>query len=263
MSNISNITNFASKQAADPAPPTRAEINRANAAKSTGPRSPEGKAASSANAFRHGLCAQKLILPPDEQHAFLTFSKNLANDLRAVGETEQILAQNMAGAQLQIERARAIENNLLQLEALEHTAAADPARDFELDHAKGLVYALEKNIRTLDLISRYTARHSRVFLQNHARLREMQKDRIKALYENLSETKKRHGQALAKHQQAAAAGQATPTNQLTTNNSGFVSQPVAIVLQACENSIQASGQGSNLSPVAAIEDAKNSENKAA
>ena len=199
------------------APRTRAEISRANSLRSTGPRTPEGKAIASANSFKHGLCAQTFILPPDEQQAFIHYSRDLARDLRVEGQLEMSLVQNMADAQFQIERASAIENNILQLGALEHTDAADPTRDFALDHTTGLVITLKENIKTIDLISRYAARHNRAFLQNHARLREVQKDR-------------RNGAPVNNPN----AAEPTP-NQSHEKNPGFVPQPSSTVLQACEN----------------------------
>ena len=47
---------------------TEAQINanRRNAQKSTGPRSPEGKAATSRNALKHGLCAEKHLLVDED-----------------------------------------------------------------------------------------------------------------------------------------------------------------------------------------------------
>src|SRR5437764_10247347 len=47
---------------------TQAQItaNRANALKSTGPRSPEGKSASRFNALKHGLDADSLVLPGED-----------------------------------------------------------------------------------------------------------------------------------------------------------------------------------------------------
>ena len=51
---------------------TKARIaaNRRNAKKSTGPKTPEGKAKSCMNALRHGLRAQKAVLPNENQEDF-------------------------------------------------------------------------------------------------------------------------------------------------------------------------------------------------
>jgi hypothetical protein len=46
------------------------EANRRNAQKSTGPQTPEGKAAVSMNALRHGLRARTVVLPGKNREEF-------------------------------------------------------------------------------------------------------------------------------------------------------------------------------------------------
>ena len=48
----------------------QAEANRQNALKSTGPTSREGKAASRANAYRHGMGSEVLVLPAEDCDSF-------------------------------------------------------------------------------------------------------------------------------------------------------------------------------------------------
>jgi len=56
---------------------TEAQIraNRENAKRSTGPRTAEGKAASSRNGLSHGLCAEKLMLSGEDPEEFLMLLK--------------------------------------------------------------------------------------------------------------------------------------------------------------------------------------------
>ena len=51
------------------------ESNRQNALRSTGPRTSEGKAASSKNALRHGLLSKQVTLPDEDPDAFAEFSQ--------------------------------------------------------------------------------------------------------------------------------------------------------------------------------------------
>lgn len=47
----------------------KAEANRRNALKSTGPSTPEGKAAVHLNALRHGLRSEQILLPGEDKEA--------------------------------------------------------------------------------------------------------------------------------------------------------------------------------------------------
>ena len=75
------------------------EANRRNAAKSTGPRTPEGKARVRRNATRHGLCSG-IALMAEEGSVLKNDFKLLLEDLREEhqpnGPTEDILVFKMA-----------------------------------------------------------------------------------------------------------------------------------------------------------------------
>ena len=59
--------------------------NRANAQKSTGPRTAEGKARSSQNAVKHGLTAKEgPVLPGEDPAEFETFVEALFEDIDTV-----------------------------------------------------------------------------------------------------------------------------------------------------------------------------------
>src|SRR5471032_1684674 len=55
--------------------------NRANAEKSTGPQTPEGKNRSKLNAVRHNLTGQVAALTEPDRVAFNAFSQDLIRDL--------------------------------------------------------------------------------------------------------------------------------------------------------------------------------------
>jgi hypothetical protein len=84
----------------------RIDANRENAKKSTGPRTPEGKAASSRNRLVHGLRANKHILIGDDNPAdFLLLLQSLDETFRPVGEGEEMLITQIAHDQWRLERA--------------------------------------------------------------------------------------------------------------------------------------------------------------
>src|ERR1700712_1975530 len=72
----------------------RAERNRQNAQKSTGPKTPEGKAASRMNAVRHGLCTTVMLaMPGEDQHAFDTLRNGVFNSFRPADTAERVLVE--------------------------------------------------------------------------------------------------------------------------------------------------------------------------
>src|SRR5437879_3748966 len=77
---------------------TAAQIaaNQQNCQLSTGPKSPEGRATVSFNAFRHGLAGRFLILPHEDRHEFQEIYVGLKQEHRPSTSTEHLLVERMA-----------------------------------------------------------------------------------------------------------------------------------------------------------------------
>ena len=95
------------------------ERNRDNAQKSTGPRTPEGKAASSGNAIRHGLTAARVVLASESQEAFDSFRGELESALAPVGAVEAFLAEIAVVAAWRLRRVLPAEKGHLDSLALD------------------------------------------------------------------------------------------------------------------------------------------------
>ena len=107
----------------------RIDANPHNPKKSTGPRSPAGKAASSRNRLLHGLRANKhILLDDDNPEDFLLLLKDLDNTFRPVGEAEEMLATRIAADMWRLEHALPLEAGIFR-QCLEGVDAADYSRN--------------------------------------------------------------------------------------------------------------------------------------
>ncbi len=80
------------------------EANRRNAQKSTGPKTPEGKAAVSMNALRHGLRARSVVLPREDRQEFNQLCDDLDVEWHPQSRTEQFYVEQMAVSQWKLIR---------------------------------------------------------------------------------------------------------------------------------------------------------------
>src|SRR5258708_10531467 len=94
------------------------EANRRNALKSTGPKTPEGKAAVSMNSLRHGLRARNVMLPGDDREEFQRLCDDLESEWQPLTRTEQFYVEQMAVAQWKLKRMETAEVSLLAPKAL-------------------------------------------------------------------------------------------------------------------------------------------------
>ena len=90
-----------------PNPPAnaRAEANRRNAEKSTGPKTAEGKARSCRNALKHGLTGAGIVRPEEEERRFQEDMAEWSAELRPANEIERAMVESMVVAKTRMRRA--------------------------------------------------------------------------------------------------------------------------------------------------------------
>ena len=87
--------------------------NRANAKKSTGPKTKLGKARSSVNAVRHGLTAVKVVLEGESPAEFESLRTGMFQEFRPTSRVEQELVDRIASVLWRLRRVPAFEVALL------------------------------------------------------------------------------------------------------------------------------------------------------
>jgi hypothetical protein len=167
-----------------PSTPDRAAINRANAARSTGPVSPEGKRRSSLNALRHGLTGQTVVLPEEDLAVYRNHCNQFHLELKPLVLLEGRAVQAIADTHWRLDRIRAMENNLFAL-------AVEQSEDFSVDPAIQTALAqaqsLETNGDLLTKLSLYEQRLNRTLEKAKAELKQLQAERAEAREKSLKE----------------------------------------------------------------------------
>ncbi len=87
-----------------PASAARIAANQANAKKSTGPKTPEGKERSRRNALKHGLTGAGIVLPEADAAEVERRTAAFAEELLPVGEIEEALVRRAALNSVRMER---------------------------------------------------------------------------------------------------------------------------------------------------------------
>jgi hypothetical protein len=105
-----------------PASEAQIRSNKANSLKSCGPRTPEGRAAASANSLKHGLTAKKL-LPELEAAEVQRRGDSFCEELKPTGDIGVALARQAAALSVRAERC--IEHENAALTARVRRAEAD------------------------------------------------------------------------------------------------------------------------------------------
>jgi len=137
---------------------TKAQIaaNRANAQKSTGPTTAEGKAKSARNAITHGFAASTHFLDGEDPEDFYGLMHSLVDEFQPATAMEQILVEKM------------VHNQWLSLRAIR---LQNDAFRYRMQPRLG------ETPHDLGLLIRYQATSDRAFHKAHAELLKAQKER--------------------------------------------------------------------------------------
>ena len=156
----------------------KSETARINGAKSRGPTTEAGKAASSQNALKHGMTARNTyILECENANEFKEFlAEHIAIHLPAT-PPEKELVEQMAIARWRIRRFVSAETVLIDCEVLRNRDKVE--KEFATlgcgVHVAMAIRSLADESRCLSLMSRYESRHQRVHDKAYTALRELQR----------------------------------------------------------------------------------------
>ncbi len=118
----------------------------------TGPRTAEGKAASSLNAMSHGLTSKMVILPGEDSAQFQFLRRGLLKEHQPATPTEKLLVEEMAQAHWRLQRVRRRQDEAFEYETLD--------------------------TKLLALLQRYAATYERTFFKSLETLKKLQRERL-------------------------------------------------------------------------------------
>ncbi len=164
------------------------EANRINAQKSTGPRTPEGKATVAQNAVTHGLLARTAVLHGEDWEEHTCFSEDLLNELYPDGVMEQELADRIVSLSWRMRRAMLNQNAIFEALYDKYVAAHkdepvpqhDPAEGRPFDGAPRLGQMMVADFageRVLERMLAYERRIESSLYRTTAEFRRLQAER--------------------------------------------------------------------------------------
>ena len=137
----------------------RLAANRANAQKSTGPKTPSGKRICSGNAIKHGILANAILIDGESRASFLELIASLEEEYQPSTPTQHALVAKIASAQWRSLRLLAVESAGIIHEMRQQSGSA--AAENMPTRAMLALRSLAGNSRHYELMSRYEHRIDR------------------------------------------------------------------------------------------------------
>jgi hypothetical protein len=144
--------------------------NRANALKSTGPRTPEGRARSARNAFTLGLTTDQLLAPTESRSDLTSHTAELHEAFAPATPLEALLVDRIVAASWRLRRVRMQETGVYDQFVKEYAGDQNP------QGLLGRTYRYHADNRVLDRLAMLEARLERSF---YRALKELEKAKLK------------------------------------------------------------------------------------
>ncbi len=163
-----------------PASEAQIRANRKNAAKSTGPRTTEGKERSRRNALKHGLAGAGIVLPESDAAEVARRTAAFEEELVPVGEVETALVRRAALNSVRMERAAdqqtaALTDRIRRVEAEFVAPEGSTAEEAARLKADAVRIAMFDPSKEATLARRYEAAAERGFYRALKELRLMER----------------------------------------------------------------------------------------
>jgi hypothetical protein len=151
--------------------------NRLNAQKSTGPKTPEGRAAVRLNGVTHGLTAETIVLKGESQADFTNMLESFEAEHQPTTPTEESLVVQLALANWRLRRLYHQEAGFYtcQLQSL-----TGMQKDLNLDDAGRMGHAAAWSESTLTLFNRQEGRLERTFYRALHELQRLRNPSVSA-----------------------------------------------------------------------------------
>jgi hypothetical protein len=150
------------------------EANRLNAQKSTGPKTPEGRAAVRLNGVTHGLTAETIVLKGESQADFTNLLDSLEAEHDPASPTEEALVVQLAMATWRLRRLYHAEAGFYTFKLKD---TVDNRKELKLDDAEHMGLIADWNNKTLDMFNRQEGRLERSFYRALHELQRLHKER--------------------------------------------------------------------------------------
>ena len=151
--------------------------NRTNAQKSTGPRTPEGKAVVSLNSLTHGLRSSRVVLPGDDEAEFQQLCADLHAEWQPQTPTETHLLQRMTVALWKLDRLEHLEWACYLECSLQYTTEDGFAIDSNNEIVSNILPEEFRVRDMIDRVSHHQARLERSYDKALSQLQQLRKAR--------------------------------------------------------------------------------------